>query len=50
MTEVADGLVLRGWAVDPANGREGAAEIAVRDGVLERVTWLTGADADGLGP
>lgn len=48
MSEVADGLVLRGWAVDPASGREGAAEVAVRDGVLERVTWLAGADADGL--
>jgi dihydroorotase len=50
VSEVADGLVLRGWAVDPATGREGAVEIAVRDGVLQRVTWLTGADADGLGP
>ncbi len=48
MSEVADGLVLRGWAVDPASGREGAAEIAVREGVLERLTWLAGADADGL--
>ena len=50
MSEAVDGLVLRGWAVDPASGREGAAEISVRDGVLERVTWLTGPDADGLGP
>ena len=50
VSEVADGLVLRGWAVDPASGREGAAELAVRDGVLERVTWLAGADADGLDP
>ncbi len=49
MSEIADGLVLRGWAVDPSGGREGAAEVAVRDGVLERVTWLSGADADGLG-
>ena len=48
MSDVADGLVLRGWAVDPASGREGAAEIAVREGVLERLTWLAGADADGL--
>jgi dihydroorotase len=46
----AGGLVLRGWAVDPAAGREGAAELAVHDGALERVTWLSGADADGLGP
>ena len=48
MSEVADGLVLRGWAVDPASGREGAAQIEVREGVLERLTWLAGADADGL--
>ncbi len=48
MSETADGLVLRGWAVDPASGREGAAEIVVREGILERVTWLAGADADGL--
>ena len=50
MSEVADGLVLRGWAVDPTAGREGAAEVVVRDGLLERLTWLSGTDADGLGP
>jgi dihydroorotase len=50
VSEVADGLIVRGWAVDPATGRQGAAEIAVSDGVLGRLTWLTGADADGLGP
>jgi dihydroorotase len=50
VSEVADGLVLRGWAVDPAAGREGAAEIAVRAGLLERLTWLADADAVGLGP
>ena len=44
----ADGITVRGWAVDPASGREGAAEIAVSDGRLARVTWLTGADADGV--
>ncbi|HEY3336480.1 MAG TPA: dihydroorotase [Candidatus Limnocylindrales bacterium] len=48
--DVADGLVVRGWAVDPASGREGAAEIAVSDGTLERLTWLTGDDADGITP
>lgn len=48
--EVADGLTLRGWAVDPATGREGAAEIAVAGGTLERVRWLSDADAVGLGP
>jgi dihydroorotase len=45
-----EALTLRGWAVDPATGREGAAELAVRDGKLNRVTWLEGADAEGLGP
>ena len=47
--EVADGLTLRGWAVDPSTDREGACEIVVSDGTLERVTWLAGADADGFG-
>jgi dihydroorotase len=48
--ELADGLTLRGWAVDPAGGREGAAEIVVSGGRLERLAWLEGAAADGLGP
>ena len=48
MSDVADGLVLRGWAVDPASGREGAAEIAISDGRLERATWLSGREARGL--
>ena len=47
--ETADGLTLRGWAVDPTSGREGAAEVEVRDGLLTRLTWLTGAAAEGLG-
>jgi dihydroorotase len=47
---VADGRTLRGWAVDPAAGREGAAELVIRDGTLERMTWLEGAAAEGLGP
>lgn len=43
------------WLVDPAAGREGPGEIVVRDGVLEAVTWLEGAEADaaraaGAGP
>ncbi len=29
-------------------GREGPGEIVVRDGILEAVTWLDGADADGI--
>lgn len=48
MSDVAADLVLRGWAVDPETGREGAAELAVRDGTLERLTWLEGTDADGI--
>ena len=39
---------IRGWAVDPVAGREGAAEVVVRDGMLERQTWLEGADAEGI--
>lgn len=40
----------RAWLVDPVSGRAGAGEIVVRDGILEAVTWLDGADADGIGP
>ncbi|HET7830007.1 MAG TPA: amidohydrolase family protein, partial [Candidatus Limnocylindrales bacterium] len=46
--EVVDDLTLRGWAVDPVSGREGAAEVVVRDGRIDHVTWLTGADADDV--
>jgi dihydroorotase len=43
------------WLVDPVAGREGPGEVVVRDGVLEAVTWLEGAEADaaraaGAGP
>ena len=38
----------RVWLVDPAADREGPGEIVVRDGILEAVTWLDGADADGV--
>jgi dihydroorotase len=37
--------ISRAWLVDPAAGREGPGEIVVTDGILEAVTWLTGADA-----
>jgi dihydroorotase len=47
---VVDLELSRAWLVDPASGREGPGEIVVRDGVLEAVTWLEGADADGVGP
>ena len=36
--------------MDPAIGREGPGEIVVRGGILEAVTWLEGAEADGIGP
>jgi dihydroorotase len=47
--EVVDDLTLRGWAVDPVSGREGAAEVVVRDGRIDHLTGLTGADADAVG-
>jgi dihydroorotase len=40
----------RAWLVDPASGREGPGEIVVRHGILEAVTWLAGAEAQGIGP
>ena len=39
--------ISRAWLVDPVAGREGPGEIVVRDGILEAVTWLEGAEADG---
>jgi dihydroorotase len=45
---MADLDLSRVWLVDPAAGREGPGELVVRDGVLEAVTWLEGADADGV--
>lgn len=32
------------WLVDPATGREGAADLVVREGILESVTWLDAGD------
>jgi dihydroorotase len=40
--------ISRAWLVDPAARREGPGEIVVRDGILESVTWLDGADAEGI--
>ena len=40
----------RVWVVDPAGGREGPADIVVRDGVLEAITWLEGDDAAEVDP
>jgi dihydroorotase len=42
--------IRRAWLVDPVAGREGPGEIVVHGGVLEAVTWLSGTDADGVGP
>lgn len=42
--------ISRAWLVDPAAGREGPGEIVVRGGILEAVTWLSGAEADGIRP
>ncbi len=42
--------ISRAWLVDPAAGREGPGEIVVRGGILEAVTWLEGAEADGIDP
>lgn len=40
--------ISRAWLLDPGAGREGPGEIVVRDGILEAVTWLEGADAEGV--
>ena len=40
----------RVWVVDPASGREGPAEIVVRDGIIEAITWLEGDDAAEVDP
>jgi dihydroorotase len=42
----------RAWAVDPASGREGPADLVIRRGALEAVTWLdrrSGGDVDDRG-
>ena len=47
-TVIADLEISRAWLVDPASGREGPGEIVVTEGVLEAVTWLDSAEADGV--
>jgi len=42
--------VVRGWVVDPSTGFEGAAEVEVADGILRRITPLSGDEAEGIGP
>jgi dihydroorotase len=36
------------WLVDPASGRQGAADLVVREGRIETLTWLEGSDAAGI--
>jgi dihydroorotase len=45
---VSDLEISRAWLVDPAGGRAGPGDLVVRDGRIESVTWLEGADADGI--
>jgi len=40
--------ISRAWVVDPVANRAGAADIVVRRGVLEALTWLDGDDAAGV--
>ena len=49
---VAELSISAAWVVDPASGREGAADLVVRDGILETLTWLEAddsGDVDGRG-
>ena len=45
---VGDLEISRAWLVDPASGREGPGELVVEDGLLAAVTWLEGAEAEGV--
>ena len=38
------------WLVDPVAGREGAADVIVRDGRIDSIVWLDGEDASDVGP
>jgi dihydroorotase len=45
---VTDLEISRAWLVDPISQTEGPGEIVVRGGILESLTWLSGADAEGV--
>lgn len=45
---VVDLEIAGAWAVDPVSGRAGPADVVVRDGILEALTWLARAEADGV--
>ncbi|HET9682447.1 MAG TPA: dihydroorotase, partial [Candidatus Limnocylindrales bacterium] len=48
MGRLVDLDLSRAWAVDPASGREGPAELVIRRGTLEALTWLGGRAAGGV--
>jgi dihydroorotase len=45
---VTDLDISRAWLVDPSAGRESPGDLVVRDGLIESVVWLEGADAAGI--
>ncbi|MDQ2966094.1 MAG: dihydroorotase [Chloroflexota bacterium] len=45
---VAELSIAAAWVVDPAAGRQGPADIVVRDGILEALTWLDAGEAGGV--
>ena len=47
---VASLEIASAWLVDPVVGREGPGEIVVEDGLVRVVTWLEGAEAEGVSP
>jgi dihydroorotase len=36
------------WLLDPASGREGAADVVIEGGIITSINWLDGAEADGI--
>jgi dihydroorotase len=42
---VAELSISAAWVVEPVSGREGPADLVVRDGILETVTWLEAEEA-----
>jgi dihydroorotase len=47
---VAELEISRAWLVDPWSGREGPADIVVREGRLDAVSWLDDTEAEGADP
>ncbi|HEY3523310.1 MAG TPA: dihydroorotase [Candidatus Limnocylindrales bacterium] len=45
---VVDLEIAAAWAIDPVSRRSGPADIVVRDGVLEAITWLDRSEAEGV--